>query len=113
MGNRAWRYRALRARQGRYSRSVPGPRRAEKRNYGTAGNTYVAVVEFGRKPVTKSLLAMGESADPSSPHYFDQARLYSEGKFKHAWFERRDQTSQRKSLQTLKKKVSDTIIGFR
>jgi acyl-homoserine lactone acylase PvdQ len=30
---------------------------------------------------------MGQSADAKSPHYFDQATLYSEGKFKDAWFD--------------------------
>jgi acyl-homoserine-lactone acylase len=29
----------------------------------------------------------GQSADPSSKHYFDQAHLYSTQKFKPAWFD--------------------------
>jgi acyl-homoserine-lactone acylase len=59
----------------------------QKRWYGTVGNTYVAVVEFGKKPVTRSILVNGQSADPSSKHYFDQAHLYSTQKFKPAWFD--------------------------
>ena len=58
----------------------------QKRMYGTVGDTYVAVVEFGRHPVGRSLLVNGQSADPSSPHYVDQAPLYSAAKFKDAWF---------------------------
>ena len=34
------------------------------------------------QPLARSLLVMGESADPKSPHYFDQAPLYSAGRFK-------------------------------
>jgi acyl-homoserine-lactone acylase len=62
--------------------------RGQKRNYGTAGDTYVSVVEFGKRPVAKSLLVMGESGDPASKHFVDQSTLYSAGKFKDAWFEK-------------------------
>ena len=63
------------------ARELPG----QKRWYGTVGDTYVAVVDFGKKVTARSLLVMGEVADPASPHYFDQAKLYSEGRFKEAW----------------------------
>jgi acyl-homoserine-lactone acylase len=55
-----------------------------KRAYGYSGDTYVAVVEFGRKVRAESLLVFGQSADPASPHFFDQAPLYSEKRFKRA-----------------------------
>jgi acyl-homoserine lactone acylase PvdQ len=65
------------------TREAPG----QKRAYGTVGDTYVSVVEFGKRPEAHSLLVLGESADAQSKHYFDQAELYSTQRFKPAWFE--------------------------
>jgi len=64
------------------TREVPG----QKRRYGISGDSYIAVVEFGKKPEARSLLVFGESADPASLHFFDQAALYSGQQFKPAWF---------------------------
>jgi acyl-homoserine-lactone acylase len=60
------------------ARSVNG----SKKLYGYRGNSFVAVVEFGDKVKAKSLLAGGQSGDPTSPHFYDQSQRYAQGQFK-------------------------------
>jgi penicillin amidase len=62
------------------------PEKDQKRRYGYIGNTYVSVIEFRRELQARSLLVFGESADPASSHYLDQAGLYAAGKMKPSWF---------------------------
>jgi len=61
-----------------------------KRIYGYRGNSFVAVVEFGDKVKAKSLLAGGESGDPASPHFDDQAQRYVDRQFKDVAYYRED-----------------------
>ncbi len=69
-----------------------GARRGEgtKRIYGTSGNSFVAVVEFGPKVKAKSVLAGGQSGDPNSPHFTDQAQRYADANFKEVAYYRED-----------------------
>ncbi|MEP7267212.1 MAG: penicillin acylase family protein [Saprospiraceae bacterium] len=58
--------------------------------YGVSGNSFICAVEFGKKIKAISLLAGGESGDPASPHFWDQAMMYAEGRFKEVLFYKED-----------------------
>jgi acyl-homoserine lactone acylase PvdQ len=69
-----------------------------KRQYGTSGNSFVAVVEFGQKVKAKSLLAGGQNSNPNSPHFADQSQRYADGLFKEVAFYREDVLKRAKSM---------------
>ena len=69
-----------------FLRTVIRCAQGQKRRYGVAGGTYVSVVEFGPTVRRLAVHTMGESGDPASKHYFDQAPLYARGQFRPAWF---------------------------
>jgi acyl-homoserine lactone acylase PvdQ len=75
------------------ARRYPGT----KRIYGTSGNSFVAVVEFGDKVKAKSMLAGGQSGDPESPHFDDQAQRYADREFKDVAYYREDVERRAKS----------------
>jgi acyl-homoserine lactone acylase PvdQ len=58
-----------------------------QKRYGLIGATYTAVYEFGDKVQGASAVNFGESGDPASEHFFDQARLLSERKLKPELFD--------------------------
>jgi acyl-homoserine-lactone acylase len=66
------------------ARPYPGT----KKWYGTSGNSFVAVVEFGDKVRAKAVTAGGESGHPSSPHFNDEAQRYSTGDLREVYFYR-------------------------
>ena len=53
---------------------------------GFIGATYMAVYEFGDRVTASTVLHFGQSGDPKSPHYFDQAELLAAGQFKRELF---------------------------
>lgn len=61
-----------------------------KKLYGTSGNSFVAVVEFGDRVKAKTLLAGGQSGNPNSPHFNDQIQRYVGHKFKDVAYYRED-----------------------
>jgi acyl-homoserine-lactone acylase len=65
-------------------------REGTRRLYGDNGNSFVAVVEFGDKVRARSILVGGQSNDPDSPHFDDQAPLYVEQEFKDVAYYRED-----------------------
>jgi len=60
--------------------------RKTKKIYGSTGNSFIAAVDFGPTIHAKALMSGGESGDPSSPHFADQALMFSEGRFRDVLF---------------------------
>ncbi|MFN2576429.1 MAG: acylase [Pyrinomonadaceae bacterium] len=60
--------------------------KGSKKLYGTSGNSFVAVVEFGKLIHAKAVTAGGESGNTSSPHFNDQASRYSRGDLREVYF---------------------------
>lgn len=68
----------------------PGP--DGSRSYATAGNGWIGVVELAPAVRARTISAFGQSADPASPHFFDQAALFAVGRFKDQLFQRMSPT---------------------
>ncbi len=56
--------------------------------YGTNGNSFVAVIEFGDSVRAKAVTAGGESGHPDSPHFNDEAARYAAGDLRDVYFYR-------------------------
>lgn len=57
-----------------------------KKYYGTSGNSFVAIVEFGEKVSARAISTGGESGDPQSPHFNDQGARYAQGSLREVYF---------------------------
>src|SRR4029453_3250619 len=60
--------------------------KGSKKIYGTSGNSFVAAVEFGDRVRAKAVTAGGQSGNPASPHFNDQAVRYSTGDLRDVYF---------------------------
>ena len=61
-----------------------------KKLYGTSGNSFLAIVEFGDKVRAKAVTAGGLNGDPASPNFNDQAERYANGNLRDVHFYRDD-----------------------
>ena len=68
------------------ARAYPGT----KRWYGTSGNSFVAVVEFGDSVRARAVTAGGLNGVPGSKHFNDQAERYATGNLRPVYFYRPD-----------------------
>ena len=57
-----------------------------KRLYGSYGNSFVAVVEFGQTVKAKAITAGGQSGNPASVHFNDQIDRYARGDLRPVFF---------------------------
>jgi acyl-homoserine-lactone acylase len=64
------------------ARAYPGT----KKWYGTSGNSFVAVIEFGDSVRARAVTAGGESGDPKSKHFNDEAERYASGNLRDVYF---------------------------
>jgi len=64
------------------ARAYPGT----KKWYGTSGNSFVAVVEFGDRVRARAVTCGGESGHPGSPHFNDEAQRYATGNLREVYF---------------------------
>jgi acyl-homoserine-lactone acylase len=60
--------------------------RKTKKIYGAMGNSFIAAIDFGPTIHAKALMSGGESGNPASPHFTDQALMFSQGKFRDVLF---------------------------
>jgi acyl-homoserine-lactone acylase len=60
--------------------------RSTRKIYGSVGNSFVAAVEFGPTVHAKAIMTGGESGDPASPHFTDQAEMFTKGQFRDVLF---------------------------
>jgi acyl-homoserine lactone acylase PvdQ len=66
------------------ARQYPGT----KKWYGTSGNSFVAVVEFGERVRARAVTAGGESGHPGARHFNDEAERYAAGNLREVYFYR-------------------------
>jgi acyl-homoserine-lactone acylase len=61
--------------------------RTTRRHFGNYGNSFVAVVEFGPRGIgARAITVGGESGNPTSPHFNDEALRYASGALREVYF---------------------------
>ena len=70
---------------------VAWPARSDKKNmYVGGGDSWVAVIEFGKKIRAKALLSYGNSTEKDSPYNVDQLELFSKKELRDVWLYEHD-----------------------
>ncbi len=62
------------------------PYNGSKKWYGTTGNSFVSVVEFGDRVRARAVTAGGESGHPGDKHFNDEAQRYATGDLREVYF---------------------------
>ena len=57
-----------------------------KKRYGRHGNSFVAAVSFGKRLRAKAIVTGGQSGNPRSPHFNDQAKAFCQKEFRDVYF---------------------------
>ncbi len=70
--------------------SLGGASNNNKKRYGYSGNSFIAAVSFGKRLEAKTIITGGQSFDPNSKHFTDQAQMYIDGNFKTIHFYKED-----------------------
>nr|MCU0635975.1 penicillin acylase family protein [Gemmatimonadaceae bacterium] len=65
------------------------PHKGTKKWYGTSGNSFVAVVEFGDSVRAKAVMVGGQQGRVGARHFFDQADNYAKGALRPVYFYRK------------------------
>ena len=71
---------------GSLASSAARPYPGTKRWYGSDGNSFIAVVDFGPRVRAVGITCGGESGDPKSPHFDDEAQRYASGNLREIYF---------------------------
>jgi acyl-homoserine-lactone acylase len=58
--------------------------------YAVGGTRWIHAAELARNMQSRTVVAFGQSTDPASSHWFDQAPLFTQGRLKRRWFTRAD-----------------------
>ena len=87
------------------------PQAGQKRRYGVAGHSFVGAVELSPEPKVKTILQFGESGDPGSPHWFDQAVLYAKKQFKPSWYTRADVEAHSDAVTIRESKARSGVVS--
>ncbi|GMV24230.1 MAG: 7-beta-(4-carbaxybutanamido)cephalosporanic acid acylase [Phycisphaerae bacterium] len=70
------------------ARGAQPPNAASARRYGYHGHSFVGAVEFTPSgPIARAIIPFGQSRDPGSPHFADQAPIYASGRLRPALFD--------------------------